>query len=72
MPVLGSTALTGHRGLPELLSRERIPGSNYLAVYVSMLIVELRSGEHLLTRTYTSKRCGLPKEMLAEHINLKI
>jgi hypothetical protein len=37
-----------------------------------MLIIELSSGEHLLTGTYTSWRRGLPKEMPAEHINLKI
>jgi hypothetical protein len=32
-----------------------------------MLIVELRSGEHLLTGMYASRRRGLPKEMPAEH-----
>jgi hypothetical protein len=37
-----------------------------------MLIVELRSEEYLLTGTYTSKRRGLPKEIPAEQINLKI
>jgi hypothetical protein len=33
-----------------------------------MLIVELRSGEHLLTGTYAYRRRGLPKEMPTEHI----
>jgi hypothetical protein len=39
---------------------------------VSMLIVKPRSREHLFTGTYASRRHGLPKEILAEHINLKI
>jgi hypothetical protein len=37
-----------------------------------MLIMDLRYREHLLTGTYASRRSGLPKEMPAEHINLKI
>jgi hypothetical protein len=35
-----------------------------------MLIVELGYEEHLLNGTYASRRRGLPKEILAEHINL--
>jgi hypothetical protein len=30
-----------------------------------MLIMELRSGEHLLTGTYASRMLGLHKEMLS-------
>jgi hypothetical protein len=37
-----------------------------------MLIIELSSGEHLLTGTYASRRRGPPREMLAENINLKL
>jgi hypothetical protein len=34
--------------------------------------MELRPGENLLTGMYASRRNGLPKEMPAEHINLKM
>jgi hypothetical protein len=37
-----------------------------------MLIMELMSGEQLLTGTYASRRSGLHKEIPAEQINLKI
>jgi hypothetical protein len=49
------TALAGRGGPQELLSGERLLGSTALELYVSMLIVELSSGEHLLTGTYASK-----------------
>jgi hypothetical protein len=67
-----TSALAGSGGPLELLSGEHMLGSNCLAVLVNMLIVELRSGEHLLMGTYAYRRRGLPKEVLAEHINLKI
>jgi hypothetical protein len=37
-----------------------------------VLIVKLRSREHLLTRTYAYRRHGLLKEIPAEHINLNM